>query len=481
VLDPLSVCLAAVSPVLSAILSPKDVIAGVLGNRADAILVGGARFLRKRLLDLPTEDPALNHDLERGTREAYLVATLELIEQALLRGEAARGQLMSAGLDDALTQVKRAITIDLENVADTLPRPLDDPHLFLLDSDAAPAAGSNRLRDTLRRNLADDFSRWLPGRAIPTVVEELLRDGWMISTSHHKNVRRDWYSLIGIAFVEKLKTTPRLATVFESRLLAQIAAREPAAAPIASFAGFQAKFGELTVPLQRIEDSLGVLHRRIDDVHRDVVDIKADVREVRDAARGFGRIPRMMWASAALLALAATGVLATEAGARAACSVPGVRAVCARSGIGGVPTAEEELLWQSRARGDCSVLQTYVTRFPRGAYAEEAGRRLAAKTSDKNVTWKPAENSLGAVIAATSHSFATEQEARADAVSRAGQDARDVACLGYDNPNGEFRLRSARAVPVTWDCRQRANGVACSLAYKAVCEVDVKHDAGYCE
>ncbi|HXG72915.1 MAG TPA: tetratricopeptide repeat protein [Gemmatimonadaceae bacterium] len=242
------------------------VVGGVIGNRADRLVCEAAGSSWNFFKNLRTQDPNLNHDLERATREAYLLATLELIRQAELRTEIDSSRFLTAGNAEALATIRRAIEADLRNIDNTLPQPLTDAHLFLIDPDAAPAERLGRLRDTLRRNLTQDFSRWLPDGQEPTVVNTLLRDGWLISTARVGNVARDWYSLIAIAFIEKVKTNPRLSTVFESKLLAQIASREPAAAPVASFQGLAANLEAITVPLQRIEDALGLILRDSGDL-----------------------------------------------------------------------------------------------------------------------------------------------------------------------------------------------------------------------
>jgi hypothetical protein len=277
------------------------IVGGVIGNQADRLIEDATGASWNFFKNLRTQDPALNHDLERGTREAYLLATLELIRQAELRTEVgtAGSRLMSAGHADALATIRKGIQADLKNIDDTLPARLADAHLFLLDEKAAPADGLHRLRETLRKNLAHDLARWLPERDVPPVVNELLESGWVLSTSAHRNVPRDWYSLVAIAFIEKLKTTPRLSTVFESQLLAQIATRESAAAPIASFAGFTAQLDTITAPLQRVEDTLGI-------IGRDIQDIKTDVRDIKEAVSFIGRVPRLMWVSSAVLLVAAT-------------------------------------------------------------------------------------------------------------------------------------------------------------------------------
>lgn len=269
----------------------SSLVGGVLGNRADRLVCKATEASWRFFRNLRTEDPALNHDLERGTREAYLLATLELLRQAEARMEADGPRLMTAGEPEALAALRRGAETDLADVANTLPEPVPDAHLFLVDPDLAPADRVERLRGVLRANLARDFERWLPGHAPPEIVDRLIESGWTLDTKIRKGVPRDWYSLIALAFVEKLKTTPRLATIFESRMLAQIALREPAAAGVGTFAGFADHLDRLTVPLQRIEDTLGILLRDVADIKRGVGDVKRDVGDVK---RDVGRLTRAL-------------------------------------------------------------------------------------------------------------------------------------------------------------------------------------------
>ncbi|MCW5977329.1 MAG: hypothetical protein KIT09_04595 [Bryobacteraceae bacterium] len=120
--------------------------------------------------NLRTQDPALNHDLERATREAYLLATLELIRQAELRTSVvtSASRLRTAGDTESLGMLRRAVERDLRDSGKTASRPLADAHLFLIDPELAPSVRLTRLRLTLTANLREDLDRWLPdGRGQP--------------------------------------------------------------------------------------------------------------------------------------------------------------------------------------------------------------------------------------------------------------------------------------------------------------------------
>jgi len=275
----------------------------VLGNRADGLLCRVAKGSWGFFQNLRTQDPHLNHDLERATREAYLLATAELLRQAedrlIVSGAGAR--FLQAETREVIDRLQQELARDLRDEGNALPAPVADAHLFLLDPEVAPQARMTRLRAQLRENLDADIARWLGGEPaaqktllqkmmrkfggqgseeeqkhrVPRVIEDLLTSGWTIDTKYHRAVPRDWYSLIAIAFIEKLKSNTRLAAVFESKLLAEIAAREPAAACVGTLKGFVAEMDRLTAPLERIEDSLGILRK-------DVAEIKEGVRRIED-------------------------------------------------------------------------------------------------------------------------------------------------------------------------------------------------------
>ncbi len=444
----------------------EAVVGGVIGNRADDLACRAAGNSWNYFRGLRTMDPLLNHDLERATREAYLIATRELVRQAEIRAEVgtASASLLHPGERDALARIAAGVAADLRDVGDTLPAPLPDAQLFLLDPQTAPAERVRRLRDTLRRNLDLDLARWTPGITPPRQIADLLETGWTIDTRHHRNVPRDWYSLIAIAFVEKLKTDTRLSRVFETKLLAEIATREPRAATIATFDGFAAGLETVTAPLQRIEDSLGVLSR-------DVAEIKTDVKEIKESLAPLARIPRWVWLAVGVLAIAGTLGLAAGAGVEAACAVPGVRAVCGGLGWGGVPDAVEEALWAARKPGDCDGLRGYLARYPAGAFAARAKSLLEARRTQETETWIPEEKTLPLMVRAGLDGLPTETAARKDALERAKREA-ELVCGPYRR--GEFRLRAAQARASEWQCAARVGGYVCGFDGEAVCRVEAR-------
>ena len=296
---------------------------GVLGNRADGLVcrvfgASGDYFNKIR-----TTDPNINHDLEWAARKAYLVATQEMARQAMVRMEANPAWKIWR---PAVDRIRAGVKQDLDDQGKKLPVRVADVELWLLDENKQPAERMQRLRTAMEQNLrADIRERWTNGE-VPTVIEDLLRTGWRIDTKRIKNVDRDWHGLIAIAFMEELKSNTRLAAIFQSKVLVELANREPALQPMASFARFQAELDKILVPLQAIEGSLGVLHGKVDAIAFDVGEVKAEVEKISGMLGWWAKLPRAVQAGFGLMLL--VGVLwgATRLGKEVGCQVPALRA-----------------------------------------------------------------------------------------------------------------------------------------------------------
>lgn len=153
------------------------------------------------------------------------------------------------------------------------------------------------------------------------------------------------------------------------------------------------------------------------------------------------------------------------------CGIPSVQMFCGEWGLGGAPSRAEKALWSSRPPGDCSVLRTYLSSFPNGAYSGEAHTRLAAITFETKETWTPEERRLPMVVRPGLKPFPDEQAARADALARSSEEAHR-ACVGF--AQAEFRLLSAGTAPLEWRCTKRAEGHACGFDGEAVCKVEAR-------
>lgn len=386
---------------------------GILGNRSDGLVCTVLGSARNYFSNLRTTDPHLNHDLEWAAQKAYLVATQELARQALVRMEVnAAWRIWRPEVD----RIRKGVEQDLANEGRTLAARIPDCELWLLDENKQPAERMQQLREAMEEKLrADIRERWTAG-AVPDVIENLLQTGWRIDTARIRNVDRNWHALIAIAFMEELKRSPRLAAIFQSKLLVEMANREPRLAPVASsFAHFQTALDKVCVPLQRIEDSLGVLHSKMDALAGDVGEVKAEVRKVSQMLGWWAKLPGTVQSVLGLLLLASLLWAAARFGREFACWLPFSRA------------------WMER--------------------------------------WETGERILPLVVRSTFEPFPTNEKARANALERAHADAAEV-CQGYRT--GVYRLQSARAEPRQWRCTQREQGVVCGFDGTAVCRVQVR-------
>ncbi|MCA2970322.1 MAG: hypothetical protein INH43_17550 [Acidobacteriaceae bacterium] len=162
---------------------------------------------------------------------------------------------------------------DLRNAGNTLPQPLQDVEL-LLAPERAPEERRERIRQTLREMLGEDGRRWTGEAGLPGVVEDLLLESWRIDTRHQRDVPRDWDSLIALAFVEKLKSDERMRTIFETWLLARLAAAAPELGGMAQWPEFVERLGP---GLQRVEDSLGQILQGMERLEEGVAGLTGKV------------------------------------------------------------------------------------------------------------------------------------------------------------------------------------------------------------
>ena len=181
--------------------------------------------------------------------------------------------------------------------------------------------------------------------------------------------------------------------------------------------------------------------------------------------------------SAALLAIApiaaaVLGFVADVAGLQGAlCQVPGVRAVCRITGLGGVPTAAEEKAWTDSLEADCDGLRDYLDAYPRGAYADEASRRITAARTKSLESWQPVKISPVLFVRQSFDSLPSEEKARQDALDRGRKEA-ELQCASFDG--NEFRLISASLEPEHWNCEARGKGFVCGFKGKAICHVEAR-------
>lgn len=197
--------------------------------------------------------------------------------------------------------------------------------------------------------------------------------------------------------------------------------------------------------------------------------------EPRPRPRAPAKGKRFAVAVAAVATLAMiVGFIGNIAGfQRPLCRLPGVRTVCRVAGLGGVPTRAEESLWLSRQPQDCVPLREYLRQFPRGAFAEEADRLLAAAGIQTRERWTDATRRLPLVVRQQLEPLKDEEAARDDALVRGGDEATRLCSVFSDTD--EFRLLSTVLDAQRWRCVPRGAGVVCGFDGEAVCELEARH------
>lgn len=189
------------------------------------------------------------------------------------------------------------------------------------------------------------------------------------------------------------------------------------------------------------------------------------------------RQSRRKWQHRALFAVAAVPLLWLMAmgvsadARRTSCRVRGVRSVCEAIDIGSVPTPGENAMWdEARSRRSGDALRTYLSRFPTGAYAEEARSRLAGCLNAPIETLGPTDEQRyprWPVVRSPAHVFPSEDQAREDALKRGNEDA-SATCAAFGLKD---RVLSASIEPETWDCDQHEHRFMCGFTGDLVCRV----------
>lgn len=212
-------------------------VSGIVGNRSDAVLCQVMRDITERLR---RGEPAVNHDIQRAVRKAYLQATLAVCEACLqergvepwvLRRDL-RTIMQQAWRPDEeirwLDNVRGAIHKELGQLPQAeyeLPSTVAVKQVeLLLQPKGSPGVQRlAELRTDLRKGLLDEVSHKYtkkygepPGRFLEMV------QGQDDTTSDEAATRLDWFELLCAFFVHQLKTNERVRSLFEGQLLAQL-------------------------------------------------------------------------------------------------------------------------------------------------------------------------------------------------------------------------------------------------------------------
>lgn len=212
----------------------------------------------------------------------------------------------------------------------------------------------------------------------------------------------------------------------------------------------------------------------------------ADVRDAVQAIVAGGPRPTpkalgkrlQLWAAATAacgIAAAVVGFVGDLAGLQnSLCRVPGVRGVCSHFALGGVATPAEQASWDARTPGDCAALRAHLSRFPNGALADEAARRLQASDTAIDPHWRRQERTVALAVPLGEPHFRTLDAAKSDALRRAAEEAA-IACAPYGQLE-QYRLAGASAVVRTWNCTALGDAASwtCGFRGDANCHIEVR-------
>ena len=150
---------------------------------------------------------------------------------------------------------------------------------------------------------------------------------------------------------------------------------------------------------------------------------------------------------------------------------PAISDFCGAAGLGHRPLRAERLEWEGRSPGSCDALREVAAREG-GFYRSAAADLLSAAKTERAPGYSPAPRDWRSYVRSSEIPFKTENEARADALSRAHKDAIAQGCA----PRDAFeRLTGAVLKDVQIDCRSDPRGgYGCGADYVAQCHIEAR-------
>jgi len=148
---------------------------------------------------------------------------------------------------------------------------------------------------------------------------------------------------------------------------------------------------------------------------------------------------------------------------------PAISDACGNAGLGGRPSTEERVAWTARPDSSCEAIREHVMRFPDGAYRSMAAELLAARQTVEQEFWSPREAPVEVVLGYGDHMSSSLEEARAEALARARDDA-----LGQCSTlllSGRFRLHDAIVRDDALQCVNQSGGSVCRYDGPVECEL----------
>ena len=158
---------------------------------------------------------------------------------------------------------------------------------------------------------------------------------------------------------------------------------------------------------------------------------------------------------------------------------PGLSDFCGACRLGGRPTRQERLAWESRPAGSCQALRDHIARFPEGAYRREAADLLTARRVSTEEVWTAGVRSLALFQGQESAPASSQAAAEARALASAQAKAESL-CRGFAATTA-FRFIAAAPKAQTWNCSPQGGGFVCGFDGEASCTLQerasVEHEA----
>jgi hypothetical protein len=248
--------------------APEALVSGVVGNRADAVLVAATRNVVKRLQQLELGNLPVNHDIQRVAYKAYILATLTTCEQCLPRLSKKREMLQALSpigfghLESAevhwLKTLRRALHEKYRQLQDRTYIPpaislaaFQNIELMLAGDLPNVAERIEQFKVLARNELMENIRSYgePPASFITLVQREEMRDG-------DEPGGPGWFSLLCAFFLAEYKESQEAQAAVEGHLLVELPIKVDELQHQLQVLG-----GEANQRLTSIEDHLGMVRQ----------------------------------------------------------------------------------------------------------------------------------------------------------------------------------------------------------------------------
>ncbi|QNL19690.1 toll/interleukin-1 receptor domain-containing protein [Hyphobacterium sp. CCMP332] len=146
------------------------------------------------------------------------------------------------------------------------------------------------------------------------------------------------------------------------------------------------------------------------------------------------------------------------------------RDVCAIVSIGGVPSVQDEAVFEQARADGCDGLRAFIESGRGGVLQFEADRLLSARRTETVTEWVEIERRLPLYEPSLRNGQSSETAARTAVATQAEQQAREL-CSGMSQSD-MFRERATSLAIENANCRNGADGWRCSLEGAAICALE---------